>query len=199
MGTAYTLAYGLDITPWQVHGTVTDPAFDRLLDREEGERTTPYGRAIDLGCGMGGHTRRLQERGWEVLGVDNARKAVNSAVRLGGESGRYVIGDVSYLVGSGVGSDFDLFLDVGCFHTLDDAARLRMGVGVTTLAAPSATLLMLAGPRRRNPLLPRGADLDDVATAFPDWTVLDVQPADVSAMSWMMQRIKPVWYRLRLA
>jgi SAM-dependent methyltransferase len=199
MGTAYTLAYGLDITPWQTYGTNTDPAFDRLMDREELERHTPYGRAIDLGCGMGGHTRRLQERGWEVLGVDNARKAVNAAVRQGGESGRYVIGDVSYLVGSGVGQDFDLFLDVGCFHTLTDAARLRVGAGVTTLAAPSATLLMLAGPRRRNPLLPRGADLDDITTAFPDWTVLDAQAADVSGMSWMMQRINPTWYRLRLA
>ena len=199
MGTAYTLAYGLDITPWQTFGTNADPAFDRLMDREELERSTPYGRAMDLGCGMGGHTRRLQERGWDVLGVDNARKAVNAAVRLGGESGRYVIGDVSYLVGSGVGKDFDFFLDVGCFHTLSDEARLRMGVGVTTLASSSATLLMLAGPRRRNPLLPRGAELEDVTTAFPDWKVLDARAADVSGMSRMMQRVRPVWYRLGLA
>lgn len=199
MGTAYTLAYGLDITPWQTSGTNTDPAFDRLMDREEFGRPAPYGRAMDLGCGMGGHTRRLQERGWEVLGVDNARKAVNAAVRLGGESSRYVIADVSYLVGSGVGRDFDFFLDVGCFHTLDDTARRRMGAGVTTLATPGATLLMLAGPRRRNPLLPRGAELDDILAAFPDWELLDSRAADVSGMSRMMRHLRPTWYRLRLA
>jgi hypothetical protein len=198
MGVGYTLAYQLDIHPWQTNGTNQDPAFDLLLDREELERTAPFGRALDLGCGTGGHTRRLQERGWQVLGIDNAKNAVNAAVRMGGESGRYVIGDVTYLAGSGVGRDFDLFLDVGCFHTLVDAERLRMGEGVTALAGPDATLLLLAGPRRRNPLLPRGADADDITHAFPQWTLLDAEPADVSAMSRMMRQIRPLWYRLRL-
>lgn len=198
MGTGYTLAYGLDITPWQTPGTNHDPAFDRLMDREEVDRDRPFGRALDLGCGTGGHTRRLQERGWEVMGVDSARNAVNTAVRLGGETGRYVIGDVSYLVGSGVGRDFVLFLDVGCFHVLGDAARRRMGEGVTRLASEGATLLLLASRRRRNPVLPRGASRQDVESAFPGWSVVDERRADVDAMSWMMRHLQPTWFRLVL-
>ena len=198
MATRYTLAYGLDIHPWQTRGTNRDPAFDRLLDREEADRTQPYGRALDLGCGTGGHTRRLQERGWEVMGVDNARNAVNAAARLGGENGRYVIGDVSHLVGCGVGHDFDLFLDVGCFHGLTEEARVGMGEGVTQLAAPSATLLMLASARQRNPLFARGASVDNVAAAFPAWSVLDATAADSTGMAPMMRRREPQWIRLRL-
>lgn len=196
MGTGYALAYGLGITPWQKRDTSDDPAFDRLMDREELGRDQPFGRALDLGCGTGLYTRRLEARGWEVMGVDFTRTAVNTAVRLGGDNGRYVIGDVGYLVGSGVGKDFTLFLDVGCFHGLRDDARRRMGEGVTTLAAADATLLMLALTPHHNPLLPRGASVDDVAAAFPDWTLLDAEPADASRLPASMHRHAPHWFRL---
>lgn len=198
MGTGYALAYGLGITPWQSATTRPDPAFDVLMDREERQRELPFGRALDLGCGTGLSTRRLQARGWEVMGVDSARTAVNIAVRLGGDGGRYVIGDVSYLVGCGVGRDFDLFLDVGCFHGMRDAARARMGAGVTQLAAPSAHLLMLAFAPHRNPLLPRGASAEDVLAAFPRWTMLDTQEADTTAMPRAMRGHAAQWFRLGL-
>lgn len=198
MGTGYALAYGLGITPWQRNTTHADPAFDLLMDREEQHRELPFGRALDLGCGTGLYTRRLQARGWEVMGVDSARTAVNIAVRLGGDSGRYVIGDVSYLVGCGVGKDFDLFLDVGTFHGLRDAARARMGAGVTQLADTGAHLLMLAFAPNHNPLVPRGASAEDVLAAFPRWTMLDAHEADTTDMPRGMRGHAAQWFRLGL-
>lgn len=198
MGTGYAMAYTLGITPWERSGQDTDEAFRRLLDREEVDRERPYGRALDLGCGTGAHTRELQNRGWEVMGVDSARHAVDIAIRRGGESSRYVIGDVAHLPGSGVGKDFALFVDVGCFHGLRNSARAAMGRGVTQLAAPGATLLMLASTPHRNPLFPRGADAESVLAAFPDWTMLDARAADVTGLPKALRRYAPQWFRLGL-
>ena len=103
-------------------------------------------RAIDLGCGRGANTKLLLDRGWDAMGVDNVRQAIDTAVRRNGlDDARFVIGDVRHLVHSGVGSGFDLFLDVGCFQSLDDAGRTLVAGGVTELAAPDATVLMRDG------------------------------------------------------
>ena len=48
-----------------------------------------------------------------------------------------------------------------------------MGRGVTALAEKDATLLMLCFEPQRNPMIPRGADVDDAAAhcqAGPCWT-----------------------------
>lgn len=199
MGVAYAVAYHSRITPWENEVAGTDAAFQRLLDREEVGRDAPFGRALDLGCGTGAHTRALYARGWDVLGVDNVRHAVDLAISRGGESSRYVIGDVAYLPGSGVGKNFSLFLDVGCFQGLRDRTRLAMGRGVTTLAAPDAKLLMLSHVPNHNPFLPRGADADALARAFPDWQLLDVRDADTSELPGAMRRHRMQWFRLGLA
>ncbi|MBB6629481.1 class I SAM-dependent methyltransferase [Nocardioides sp. KIGAM211] len=198
MSTGYALAYRLGVTPWEKAGAGADAAFQALLDREEADRVRPWGRALDLGCGTGAHTRQLEARGWDALGVDNVRQAVDTAVRRGGPDSRFVIGDVAHLKGCGVGADFSLFLDVGCFHGLKDAQRLAMGRGVTSIAAPHATLLMLAFTPHRNKLLPRGADTAAVTTAYPDWDVLSVDDADTSGMPAPLRKHTPRWFRLRL-
>lgn len=196
MGAGYAVAYRLGIKPWERTGDRARAEFQRLLDREEVGRPRPLGRALDLGCGTGAHSRQLHERGWDVMGVDNTRIAVDIATDRGGDSSRYVLGDVGHLTGSGVGKDFALFLDVGCFQGLSDATRAGMGEGVTELAAPDATVLMFSFRPHRNPLLPRGADQDDILRAFPGWTMLDVQPADTGNLRSQVRRYAPQWYRL---
>ncbi len=196
MGAGYAVAYRLGIKPWERTGDEAHAEFQRLLDREEAGRSRPLGRALDLGCGTGAHTRQLNERGWDVMGVDSARIAVDIAIDRGGESSRYVLGDVGHLAGSGVGKDFELFVDVGCFQGLNDATRAGMGAGVTDLATPNATVLMFSFQKHHNPLLPRGADQDDILRAFPGWTMLDVQPADTGNLRKQVRRYAPQWYRL---
>lgn len=196
MGAGYTVAYRLGIKPWERTGDEAQAEFQDLLDREEADRPRPLGRALDLGCGTGAHTRLLNQRGWDVMGIDSSRVAVDIAIDRGGESSRYVLGDVGHLDGSGVGKDFSLFVDVGCFQGLDTATRAAMGAGVTQLATPDATVLMFSFRPNRNPLLPRGADEDDVRKAFPGWTVLDVRPADTNNLRRQVRRYAPQWYRL---
>ena len=63
MRAAYSLSYRLGMSSWDKTGPDADAAFMRMLDREELERDAPFGRALDLGCGTGSHTRQLRERG----------------------------------------------------------------------------------------------------------------------------------------
>ena len=61
---------------------------------------------------------------------------------------------------------FDFFFDIGCFQGLDAGQRLSQGGGVSALANPGATLLLLSfGPSRWRPLV-GGASQEEVETAF---------------------------------
>jgi SAM-dependent methyltransferase len=175
MGIGYTLAYRAGITPWEKASRQDRPTLEHLLEREEALRPDRVRRAIDLGCGRGFTTKVLLDRGWDAMGVDNVRQAVDVAVRRNGlDDARFVIGDVRHLVHSGVGSRFDLFLDVGCFQSLDDAGRTLMAGGVTELAEPDATILMRTGGPRAWPVRPRQVVRHDIERAYRGWTVTAV-------------------------
>jgi SAM-dependent methyltransferase len=198
MSVGYSAAYWWGITPWRKAGRRSRASFDVMLDLEEGERGSNLGRALDLGCGTGERTLHLVERGWDAVGVDNVRHAVDAAVRRSGVADtRFVIGDVRHLVHSGVGTDFSLVLDVGCFQGLDRPDRALVAAGVTRLAAPDATMLLLTTSPERSPVRPRGASREDVEEAYAGWTVLTVAPADTRGMSTSHARLSPTWYRLR--
>lgn len=196
MSTGYALAYRLGITPWERAGEVAREGFEALLDREEGERSRPLGRALDLGCGRGQHTRELAARGWEAVGVDNIPRAVDAARSAGDSGATFVVGDVTHLSEAALGT-FDFFLDVGCFHGLDADERRAQGAGVTALARPHATLLMLAFQPTPLPLVPDGVSQADIEAAFPGWELLSVEAADTSGMPGPLKRTTPRWYRLR--
>jgi SAM-dependent methyltransferase len=201
MSTGYALAYRLGITPWERAGEAARASFDALLDREERERGVvaggSRGRALDLGCGRGAHTHELAERGWEAVGVDNISRAVGSARERAGSGATFVDGDVTRLDRAVLGT-FDFFLDIGCFHGLSTEERKAEAAGVTRLANPGATILLLAFRPNRMPLLPGGVGAGGIESAFVGWELLSVEPADTSGMPGPMQRTAPHWYRLRL-
>ena len=124
----------------------------------------------------------MQARGWDVTGVDVVRTAVDIAVHRADETSRYVIGDVTHLPGSGVGSGFSLFVDVGCFHGLTKAHREAMGRGVTSSPRTTRACWRCASPVATAGWRP-GADADDLLDAFPGWELLDERDADTSAMT----------------
>ena len=199
MSVRYSLAYRWGITPWDKSGAGSDDAFQRLLEREERERGRPFGRALDLGCGTGEYTRQLEQRGWDALGVDNVRLAVDIAIRRAGPEGRYVIGDVTHLKGCGVGANYSFFLDVGCFNGLSQSARRALGEGVTQLAGPGATLLVLCTAPRGPGLHQHGADRAAVESALPEWRVVAIDAAHAAGLPHAMRNSTPTWYRLALA
>jgi len=205
MSLAYRLLYRVGFTPWeQLEALPTLTAtVSALLAREEEGHGPPYGPALDLGCGSGIWAVRLAERGWQVTGVDFVPKALRRArerARRAGVDLRLVEGDVTKLRATAVGSGFPFLLDFGVFHDeLTDGQRAAMGREVSAVAASGATLLMVAWARRRRGPLPRGASLGDIAAAYPDWTVIDEQPFDISGAPFF-RHIKNAdlrFYRLR--
>jgi ubiquinone/menaquinone biosynthesis C-methylase UbiE len=174
-----------------------------LVARDEAGREPPYGRALDLGCGSAVWGVRLAERGWEVTGVDIAEAALERARERVEEAGvqmRIVHGDITDLRSAEIGSDFRLVLDTGTFHGLTDEQRAAMGREVDRVAGSDGTVLLdCFAPRWRGPL-PRGATQDDIESAFPDWSVTDVEVADAEpdAIAKLL-RFDERFYRLRRA
>ena len=207
MSLAYRLLYGVGFTPWEQLATL--PALTEqisaLFDREEEERRPPYGPALDLGCGSGFCAVKLAERGWQVTGVDFIPKALRRAgarARQAGVDLRLVQGDVTKLRATAAGSGFSLLLDFGVFHDeLTDGQRAAMGREVSAAAASDATLLMMAWARRRRGPLPRGASRRDIEAAYPEWTLTDEQPFDISGAPFFrhIKNAHPRFYRLRRA
>jgi SAM-dependent methyltransferase len=196
--TNYARMYRFGITPWERYGTAASASITVLLDREETERSRPLGRALDLGCGRGQYTPELARRGWQAVGIDCVPAAIQAAAAKsrGVEGLSYVVGDVTRLPSAQLGT-FDFFLDVGCFQGLDAGQRLAQGEGVSALASPGATLLMLSlGPGRWRWLV-EGASQEEVETAFAGWQLLAAEPADTAGLGWPMNKTAPRWYRLR--
>lgn len=205
MSVAYKLLYAVGFTPWEEIATLpaVTEQFSGLLDRVEEGREPPYGQVLDLGCGSGIWAVELAKRGWQVTGVDVVTKPLRRARKRAGEAGvelRLVEGDVTKLGRTDVGSGFSFLLDFGLFHDeLSDKQRAAMGREVSAVAAPGATLLMVAwAPGRRGPM-PRGASRGEIEAAYPEWKVIEEATVDVSGASFYryMPKADPRLYRLR--
>jgi SAM-dependent methyltransferase len=196
--TNYARLYRFGFTPWERYATAAAASIAARLDREEAERSRPLGRALDLGCGRGLYTPELARRGWEATGIDYVPAAIEAARAKSRGAARlsYVVGDVTRLPPARLGT-FDFFLDIGCFQGLDTGQRLCEGSGVSALANPGATVLLLSfGPSRWRWLV-EGASQEEVQTAFAGWEMLASKPADTAGLGWPMNQTAPRWYRLR--
>lgn len=200
----YKLLYRVGFTPWEEIATlpVVTERISALFDREEAGQP-PYGQVLDLGCGSGIWSVELAQRGWQVTGVDIVPKALRRARERAQEAGvelRLVEGDVTKLRTTGVASGFPFLLDFGLFHDeLNDEQREAMAQEVSAVAAPGATMLMMAwAPGRRGPL-PRGAGRRDIEAAYTEWKVIDEEAFDVSGAPFYryVRKANPRFYRLR--
>jgi SAM-dependent methyltransferase len=91
----YARMYRFGITPWERYGTAAAGSIAALLDREETGRCSPFGRALDLGCGRGQYTRELARRGWQTVGIDCVPAAIDAAAAFGPGRWRRLIGGTS--------------------------------------------------------------------------------------------------------
>ena len=167
----YRLAYSLGFHPWE--DAAADPPFaekiSEMFAREEGGREPPYGRALDIGTGSGIWGIELVKRGWEVTGIDIVDKALARGQERAREANidmRFIQADVTALEQAGIDDSFRLVLDTGTFHDFNDAQRKAMGRGITAVASPEATVLLLVWPKRRRPLI-RGANRDEEVSGAP--------------------------------
>jgi SAM-dependent methyltransferase len=130
----FNLAY-FHHPPWDTG--ITPPELIEFIDSH------PPGRALDLGCGTGTNVIYLARHGWQVTGIDFARRAVHLALRKVRQLGLiadFRLGDVTHLDGL-IGS-YDLILDIGCLHNLDDPGRQAYLHHVKRLLAPGGTFLV---------------------------------------------------------
>ena len=203
MSVFYKVSYRMGFHPWEdlaEHEPFAN-ALAGLFEREETGQEPPFGKALDLGCGSATWGVRLAARGWQVTGVDNVPAAVGRAeqrIHQAGVDMRVVLGDVTRLRQSAVGSGYHLVLDTGTFHGLTPAQRLDMGREVTSIAAEGATVILdCFAPRRRGPL-PRGCTKADVEAAFPAWQITDAIDADTDPDPIArVFKFDEVFYRLR--
>jgi 2-polyprenyl-3-methyl-5-hydroxy-6-metoxy-1,4-benzoquinol methylase len=194
--TGYALAYRVGLTPWEGYGRAAATSIRRQLDREVAERPDPPGRALDLGCGRGQKAVELARRGWEVVGVDNVPRAIDAANRQRITGATFAVADVTELTQADLGT-FDFFLDVGCFQHLGAEQRAAAGKGISKLAEPGATLLMLEFGQTSIRSLVGGVTRAEIEEALPGWDLLSVEHAQTKGLGWPMTRMSPRWYRLR--
>lgn len=190
--------YGSKPTPWERYAQMANGKIGVIFAQEIEGRTPPFGRALDLGCGRGTYTPELARMGWDAVGVDAAPEAIAAAKRKDEPGVRYIVGDVTELEVLGLGR-FELFVDIGCFQGLDEQQRSDMGSSVTALAAPGATLLMLAFGWTRFRSMIEGVSREEIQKAFAGWDMLAVWPAPIDGLGWPMDRTSPQWYRMKLS
>jgi len=124
--------------PWDTG--ISPPELIHFIDNN------PPGRALDIGCGTGTNVITLAKRGWKVTGIDFARKAIYLAkkkIRM--EEGVEVelfVDDITNP--KKLSGQYDLILDMGCFHTLSIADMLRYIHNLQEFLSAKGTFLMYA-------------------------------------------------------
>ena len=83
----------------------------------------PAGHAIDIGCGTGTNVITLAKTGWQVTGLDFAPRAIQIAkrkIKKANVQATLFTDDATRM--NKVTGQFDLALDLGCFHSLENKA-----------------------------------------------------------------------------
>lgn len=107
----------------------------------------PPGRALDLGCGYGRAAIFLARAGWRVDAVDFVELALDEAQRRAEAAGvadaityhQSTVTDLHFLDGP-----YDLALDVGCGHSLDEQGLQAYRDELLRLLGPDALFLFFA-------------------------------------------------------
>jgi SAM-dependent methyltransferase len=158
----FNVMYRAGTPRWDTN--VTPPELVALVER------LPAGRALDLGCGTGTNAIYLAERGWDVVGVDFVGKAIAAARRKAAAAGVKIDfrqGDVTRL--ESLEPPFDLAVDIGCFHGMQEDRRTAYATGLRRLLRPGGTYLLYAfKPVRVFAAMTAGLTEEDVLACFAD-------------------------------
>jgi len=139
----FTFQYWFGNPPWDT-GITPPEVYQFLADN-------PPGRALDLGCGTGTNVITLAEHGWLATGVDYVPRAIRIARRKARRKG--LAGVTDFHVGDALSPDsfqgeYNLILDIGCFHGFSDADAESYARNVSTHLVEGGSLLLYAHLRR---------------------------------------------------
>ena len=101
----------------------------------------PAGRALDIGCGTGTNVITLVNAGWQATGFDFASRAITMAeqkIKRAGIQADVFTDDATQM--KKVYGQFDLALDMGCFHGIENKADYL--TQLTRILAPGGFWLM---------------------------------------------------------
>ena len=193
MSLLYRLLYRVGFTPWDT-GEV--PGELRALIEGNG---LAAGRALDIGCGTGTQAVYMARSGWEVTAIDAVPRPLAQArarADTAGVSVDWILGDVARLHRLGLEPGFTLFFDRGCFHGLDESQRGAYAAAVDSLAAPGATLLMMAFAPNRVVAAPAGLEQSELVGRFAAWELASASPDSDGELSGPLRNVPRTWYRL---
>lgn len=152
--------------PWD-----TDRTPPEVIQRVEAGEIAP-GRALDLGCGTGTNAIYLARHGFQVVGIDFVPRAIEQARQKATQAGvdiAFHVGDVSDISFLG-DAQFDLALDIGCFHSIAEDRRPAYARGLAEHMRPGARYLLYAFQPRRFFLVQRlGITRDEIEALFGRW------------------------------
>jgi cyclopropane fatty-acyl-phospholipid synthase-like methyltransferase len=123
----------------------------------------PPGRAIDIGCGTGTNVITLARSGWNVTGVDFAPRAIRLArrkLRSAKVQALLSVNDATKL--HGITGPFDLALDIGCFHSLDQNGQEKYLDQLDRILSPGSFWLIYGFLRPEETQMPTGLQKADI-------------------------------------
>jgi SAM-dependent methyltransferase len=194
MSLMYRLMYRVGFTPWD-----TDQVPKELSALIEGAGALPHGRALDIGCGTGTQAVYMARSGWEVTAVDAVPRPLSRARARADEAGvsvDWILADAARLHRLDLTPGFTLVFDRGCFHGLDESQRGAYAAAVDELAAPGATLLMMAFAPNRVVAAPAGLEQSELVGRFPEWELASASPDSDGEISGPLRNVPRTWYRL---
>ena len=191
----YALLYKLGFAPWERRDVAdtwrhlldgTDPPGDRSRARRR-LRLGPR-RRLSRQARVDRHRGRLGRQGARYRSAAGSRRGRRGAVGQGPCGGAGL---------ARPRTGYNLVYDFGCIHGLSDAARTGAAAGLTHLAAPGATLLMVAFKAGRGIVLPRGMNKEDVVALLRDgWDLEESRSVVTEDMPAFLRRANPTVYRL---
>jgi SAM-dependent methyltransferase len=194
MSLMYRLMYRVGFTPWD-----TEQVPKELSALIEGPGALPPGRALDIGCGTGTQAVYMTQKNWEVTAIDAVPRPLARArarADRAGVSVDWILADAARLHRLGLEPGFTLFHDRGCFHGLDEAQRGAYAAAVDGLAAPGATLLMMAFAPNRVLVAPAGLEQSELTGRFPGWELVSAEADTDGEISGPLRNVPRTWYRL---
>lgn len=160
--------------PWDT-GT-PDPMLIEMIE----SRAIEPGRTLEVGCGTGTNAIYLAHHGFDVLGVDVSRLAVENARAKA--HGRCRFETIDFMNEAAPGGPFQFVFDRGCFHTFDeDHERTRFAQNVATVLVNGGLWLSLIGstegaPRDVGP--PRRSARDVINAIEPSLEILQFRSGE---------------------